>query len=150
MLIRLVCFHQTFWVSGSCPYGKRCCFIHTELPVPGAPGNPNPPPGPGVVENRSGDGSGPVTSTTTPNPPTGDSPSAAHTRSTSTASDANEQPSSLLARISAKRGANNEVCLNPFFHNNGDIDEHACFRMVPLRLPRPHRFRAHAFLEELL
>lgn len=31
-------FYQTFWVSGSCPYGKRCCFIHTELtPAPAAP-----------------------------------------------------------------------------------------------------------------
>lgn len=28
---------RTFWVSGSCPYGKRCCFIHTELPASGAP-----------------------------------------------------------------------------------------------------------------
>ena len=37
---------QTFWVSGSCPYGKRCCFIHTELPAsgvaPGADGAPPP------------------------------------------------------------------------------------------------------------
>ncbi|KAI0003726.1 hypothetical protein BJV74DRAFT_793355 [Russula compacta] len=37
---------RTFWVSGSCPYGKRCCFIHTELPAngaaPGADGVPPP------------------------------------------------------------------------------------------------------------
>lgn len=35
----LIAFSQTFWVSGSCPYGKRCCFIHTELtPGPGSGG----------------------------------------------------------------------------------------------------------------
>lgn len=33
--------YQTFWVSGSCPYGERCCFIHTELPnTTGARGPP--------------------------------------------------------------------------------------------------------------
>ena len=68
---------QTFWVSGSCPYGKRCCFIHTELPAsgnpPGADGTPPPPPGDGRA------------------------------RSASTNSDSNEAATSLLARISAKR-----------------------------------------------
>lgn len=67
---------QTFWVSGSCPYGKRCCFIHTELPAngspPGADGNPPPPP-------------------------------PARARSNTASSDPNEAPVSLLARISAKR-----------------------------------------------
>ncbi|KAG1758957.1 hypothetical protein EDD22DRAFT_748517, partial [Suillus occidentalis] len=24
---------RTFWVSGACPYGKHCYFIHIELPV---------------------------------------------------------------------------------------------------------------------
>ncbi|KAI0786079.1 hypothetical protein C8Q75DRAFT_722116 [Abortiporus biennis] len=66
---------RTFWVSGSCPYGKRCCFIHTELPASGAP--------PGA------DGA--------PPPPNPDG----RARSASTNSD--EVPTSLLARISAKR-----------------------------------------------
>jgi hypothetical protein len=35
---------QTFWVSGSCPYGKRCCFIHTELPGGAQPGQDGIPP----------------------------------------------------------------------------------------------------------
>lgn len=33
---------QTFWVSGSCPYGERCCFIHTELPYTTGPQSPRP------------------------------------------------------------------------------------------------------------
>lgn len=91
----------------------RCCFIHTELPAPGAPGNPNPPP-PGTAEART-PGSGPVTSAT----PAVGTPEASngHTRSTSTGSDPSDQPSSLLARISAKRG-NAEVgsfCILFFF-----------------------------------
>jgi hypothetical protein len=66
---------QTFWVSGSCPYGKRCCFIHTELPTSGGPpGSENVPPPP-LPDGRE--------------------------RSLSTNSD--EASSSLLARISAKR-----------------------------------------------
>ncbi|KZT06341.1 uncharacterized protein LAESUDRAFT_653999 [Laetiporus sulphureus 93-53] len=68
---------RTFWVSGSCPYGKRCCFIHTELPASGAP--------PGA------DGAPP------PQNPSG------RDRSPSTNSDPNEVPTSLLARITAKR-----------------------------------------------
>ncbi|EMD41614.1 hypothetical protein CERSUDRAFT_128533 [Gelatoporia subvermispora B] len=68
---------RTFWVSGSCPYGKRCCFIHTELPASGAP-----PGAEGVPPPTNPDG---------------------RARSASTNSDPNEPPSSLLARISAKR-----------------------------------------------
>jgi hypothetical protein len=68
---------QTFWVSGSCPYGKRCCFIHTELPVggppPGADGTPPP-----LLAGHS------------------------RSRSASTNSDPAEG-TSLLQRISAKR-----------------------------------------------
>ena len=70
-------FAQTFWVSGSCPYGKRCCFIHTELPASGAP--------PGA------DGAPP------PSNPNG------RDRSGSTNSDPNEVSTSLLARITARR-----------------------------------------------
>ena len=65
---------KTFWVSGSCPYGKRCCFIHTELPANGAaPGADGVPP-PNVNQTRG--------------------------RSDS---DPNDAPVSLLQRISAKR-----------------------------------------------
>jgi hypothetical protein len=68
---------QTFWVSGSCPYGKRCCFIHTDVPAggmpPGADGTPPP-----LLVNHSRSHSG------------------------STASDSAEG-SSLLQRISAQR-----------------------------------------------
>lgn len=66
-------------MSGSCPYGKRCCFIHTDLPPSGAPpGADGAPPPPIIQEGRA--------------------------RSASTNSDPNEGPgSSLLARISAKR-----------------------------------------------
>lgn len=61
-------------MSGSCPYGKRCCFIHTELPANGtAPGADGVPP-PNVNQTRG--------------------------RSDS---DPNEVPVSLLQRISAKR-----------------------------------------------
>lgn len=71
---RLTVF-QTFWVSGSCPYGKRCCFIHTEVPAGGGQGESTPPPQP-----------------------------AGRDRSSSTNSDPNDTSgSSLLARISAKR-----------------------------------------------
>ena len=61
-------------MSGSCPYGKRCCFIHTELP-----------------------GSAPL-------PGQDNSPShvSGETRARSD-SDPNEGSTSLLARISAKR-----------------------------------------------
>jgi len=65
-------------VSGSCPYGKRCCFIHTEVP------NGAPPPG--------ADGTPPPTIST------------GRERSPSTNSDPSEgNPTSLLARLSAKR-----------------------------------------------
>ena len=76
-LIYLSC--QTFWVSGSCPYGKRCCFIHTELPAGGGAGTTaeNSPPSQ-AIDGRA--------------------------RSMSTNSDPNDNSVSLLARISAKRG----------------------------------------------
>jgi hypothetical protein len=64
-------------VSGSCPYGKRCCFIHTELPASGAPPGADGAPPPQIPDGRA--------------------------RSLSTNSDPNEQSISLLARISAKR-----------------------------------------------
>ena len=65
-------------MSGSCPYGKRCCFIHTELPASGAPpGADGAPPPPTSQEGR--------------------------TRSASTNSDPNEGPgNSLLARITKR------------------------------------------------
>jgi len=90
------CIFQTFWVSGSCPYGKRCCFIHTELPAngqsPATPGSENPP--------------------------------EARPRSMSTNSDPNDSTVSLLARISAKRTESNtsslatpvELSSNNVFH----------------------------------
>jgi len=68
---------RTFWVSGSCPYGKRCCFIHTELPASGAPPGADGAPPPQIPDGRA--------------------------RSLSTNSDPNDQSTSLLARISAKR-----------------------------------------------
>lgn len=64
-------------MSGSCPYGKRCCFIHTELPASGAPPGADGAPPPQIPDTRA--------------------------RSLSTNSDPNEQSVSLLARISAKR-----------------------------------------------
>ena len=64
-------------MSGSCPYGKRCCFIHTELPASGAPPGADGAPPPQVPDGRA--------------------------RSLSTNSDPNDQSISLLARISAKR-----------------------------------------------
>jgi hypothetical protein len=73
----VIALRQTFWVSGSCPYGKRCCFIHTELPA-------------------SGSGTG---SENTASPQRSDR----RERSMSTNSDPNDASSSLLARISAKR-----------------------------------------------
>jgi hypothetical protein len=74
-------FTQTFWVSGSCPYGKRCCFIHTELPPSGVTGSAT-----GSAES-------------VPPPP----PQDGRARSLSTNSDPNDVSVSLLARISAKR-----------------------------------------------
>lgn len=68
---------RTFWVSGSCPYGKRCCFIHTELPASGAPPGADGAPPPQVIDGR--------------------------VRSSSTTSDPNEGTTSILARISAQR-----------------------------------------------
>ncbi len=64
-------------MSGSCPYGKRCCFIHTELPASGGPPGADGAPPPANTDGRA--------------------------RSSSTNSDPNEPSSSLLARISAKR-----------------------------------------------
>ena len=48
---------QTFWVSGSCPYGKRCCFIHTELSSVTTPGasESTPPPQADVRERSNSD-----------------------------------------------------------------------------------------------
>ncbi|KAG9127980.1 hypothetical protein FRC07_006574 [Ceratobasidium sp. 392] len=81
---------RTFWVSGSCPYGKRCCFIHTELPISGAPGLP------GAPSPSNAEGSRAATQ------PTPVAQQDGRARSLSTNSDPNDQPSSLLARISAK------------------------------------------------
>jgi hypothetical protein len=67
-------------VSGSCPYGKRCCFIHTELPASGG----------------SGSTSGTETAAAPPD-------SDGRARSLSTNSDPNDASVSLLARISVKR-----------------------------------------------
>lgn len=50
MTSTLTIYSQTFWVSGSCPYGKRCCFIHTELPGGAQPGQD------GIPPLSSGDG----------------------------------------------------------------------------------------------
>lgn len=72
---------QTFWVSGTCPYGKRCCFIHTELPTSGGTG-----PVPGGIPT-----------------PDGTIQHDGRARSMSTNSDPNEVNVSLLARISGKR-----------------------------------------------
>lgn len=90
---------RTFWVSGSCPYGKRCCFIHTELPANGA----------AVANGQAAEGQ---RSGTTPNQ--GDRPQVdGRARSMSTNSDPNnEPPSSLLARISARAQANNPSSQN--------------------------------------
>jgi hypothetical protein len=75
-MTRLMLF-QTFWVSGSCPYGKRCCFIHDpKAPGSSIPGGDSSPDMSSVHRERSG--------------------------STSTTGDSAEG-SSLLARISAKR-----------------------------------------------
>ncbi|KAG9104628.1 hypothetical protein FRC06_000774 [Ceratobasidium sp. 370] len=81
---------RTFWVSGSCPYGKRCCFIHTELPISGAPGLPGAPSPSNAETSRTATQPAPV------------APQDGRARSLSTNSDPNDQPSSLLARISAK------------------------------------------------
>lgn len=70
-------------MSGSCPYGKRCCFIHTELPQSGTP-----PGAPGA--------NGEINSATPPAPD-------GRARSMSTNSDPNDTQSSLLARINATR-----------------------------------------------
>ena len=32
---------QTFWVTGNCPYGKRCCFIHPTSTSQGPGSGPN-------------------------------------------------------------------------------------------------------------
>lgn len=93
----LMLFIQTFWVSGSCPYGKRCCFIHTELPNSGAPPSGTPITEGGSIQAR----------------PDGRS------RSLSTNSDPNDANVSLLARISANvatpvdKNSNNTVLTRP-------------------------------------
>ncbi|EIW80036.1 hypothetical protein CONPUDRAFT_166648 [Coniophora puteana RWD-64-598 SS2] len=69
---------RTFWVSGACPYGKRCCFIHTELPANGAaPGAEGVPPPSATIDSRQ--------------------------RANSSASDPSDAPTSLLSRISHSR-----------------------------------------------
>ena len=40
-------------MSGSCPYGKRCCFIHTELPASGAPPGADGAPPPKITQPQS-------------------------------------------------------------------------------------------------
>lgn len=86
---------QTFWVSGSCPYGKRCCFIHTELPTTGG---------------------APTASGTPPaDTPTSNSSSSAivgRERSLSTNSDPNDAPVSLLTRIANQRTADAQAAAN--------------------------------------
>jgi hypothetical protein len=82
---------RTFWVSGSCPYGKRCCFIHTELPPSGTP--------PGA------DGSSPPKLTAGIPPESTGSTTTNRDRSTSNAS-GTDQPVSLLQRISAQQREN--------------------------------------------
>lgn len=79
ILAYLQFFLQTFWVSGSCPYGKRCCFIHTELPNSGSASTP-----------PSGIASGADSSTSQPD---------GRARSMSTNSDPNDGSTSLLQRI---------------------------------------------------
>lgn len=87
--------------------GNRCCFIHTELPISGgAPGLPGAAPSPSNADaSRSNSQPAPVA------PPDG------RARSLSTNSDPNDQPSSLLARISAKSresvGGNNAPARPP-------------------------------------
>jgi len=94
-------FFQTFWVSGSCPYGKRCCFIHTELPAPGAPpaapaGN-SPPANPQNAESNASSGT------------TG----ATRGRSQSVTSDPTDAPQvSLLTRIQNQRTADAQAVVN--------------------------------------
>lgn len=92
-------FYQTFWVSGSCPYGKRCCFIHTELPTSGAAAG------------------GTATTENTPQPPQHDG----RARSLSTNSDPNEASVSLLARLAKRNpdGANGSNASTPVDGNNG-------------------------------
>lgn len=50
---------QTFWVSGSCPYGKRCCFIHTELSSVQSPANGENPPSQSSTHSRERSNSDP-------------------------------------------------------------------------------------------
>ena len=82
LLNHLMPIIQTFWVSGSCPYGKRCCFIHTEVPTSG--------------HSNAGSSAGAENSASQPNID-------GRARSMSTNSDPNDTSVSLLARISAKR-----------------------------------------------
>ncbi|KAB5592624.1 Zinc finger protein [Ceratobasidium theobromae] len=70
---------------------RTCCFIHTELPISGTQSLPGATPSPSNADaSRSTSQPAPVP------PPDG------RARSLSTNSDPNDQPSSLLARISAK------------------------------------------------
>lgn len=83
------CPAQTFWVSGSCPYGKRCCFIHTELPTTGgAPTASGTPPADTPTSNSSSSAA-----------------AVGRERSLSTNSDPNDAPVSLLTRIANQRTA---------------------------------------------
>ncbi|KAG8808696.1 hypothetical protein FRC17_003824 [Serendipita sp. 399] len=80
---------RTFWLSGSCPYGKRCCFIHTELPTNGPAANGQPPNG--QAEERK------------------DIPETSHERSQSTNSDSEQQQTSMLTRIKRNEATRNEA-----------------------------------------
>ena len=92
LIILVLTDRQTFWVSGSCPYGKRCCFIHTELPQ-GAAGAPPPA---GADGNANGAAQRPD----------------ARARSGSTNSDPSDAPVSLLARIKRENAPTTPVDVN--------------------------------------
>jgi hypothetical protein len=80
-------------VSGSCPYGKRCCFIHTELPSSGATAASG-----GSATTESGPAQ---------------SGADGRARSTSTNSDPNDGPVSLLARISKRTQESPPIAPSP-------------------------------------
>lgn len=92
-------------MSGSCPYGKRCCFIHTDAPANGNGGEANKP-GAGTGPSTAAAGTATTGGANAPgNSGVDGTVTPGHTRTTSSASEANNEqpPSSLLARISAKR-----------------------------------------------
>lgn len=89
-------------MSGSCPYGKRCCFIHTELPTSGAT----------AATASSG-------TPATDSAPLQQQRPDGRARSLSTNSDPNEVNVSILARISAKRGQDPNNLATPIDSANG-------------------------------